>query len=148
MERGLSIPRGLRKEKIVSPSELKELWKDPKKRIGRIFVLSMEEILIDYQEKDEPQMDLSLQPRLIKEKIIDSPAELCAMLNDPKLLVLSIDDLNKEQLLITYYNKPQPQSSHFEPSREKISTGNKEGNELTVNDTHEQEEENGFDGKE
>jgi hypothetical protein len=49
----------------------------------------------------------SLRNGLSKVKVTDSRAELCALLNDPKMEVLDLDELTREQLLITYKEKDE-----------------------------------------
>jgi hypothetical protein len=54
----------------------------------------------------------SLRNGLTKVKITDSPIELCELLNDRKKEVLTLDELSKEQLLITYQEKEEFISEH------------------------------------
>jgi hypothetical protein len=136
MEGEYSLLNPLTKKTIAnSLSELSEMLNDPKKNVLSGCELFNEQYFVTYQEKDESQSDSSLQAYV--RRIIDSRAELCAMLNDPKIDVIKIDELGMEKLIITYCEKPQPHSSNS--YREQNSTGSEDEEQIAAISTQERE---------
>jgi hypothetical protein len=110
MERN-SVLKGLTKVMIANSSTgLSELLNDRKKKGLSVYEMRKEHYFIIYQKKEHPQPHSYLYPYAIhlpKIKIINSRAELCALLNNPKLDVLKLDKMGNKQLLITYYEKEE-----------------------------------------